>query len=237
MNKYTFKWNITPPPPTEYAVRVPPFDLIVTGTKLELKSTAEACDEQRLNEQSGQVARSLARSLSYELAERFEVEYQGRHVLRDTGQQSVSFSVKFVIRPADFEAREATERREREGQAAQLRILDRTRRAAMDANLRDMLEHWSRYVADSEGRLHPLYDVLQVIERLYGGRREAASALKMSYADLSDLGRISNDPAVLNGRHPGKSPGPHRIASEVEVDACERVVKSIIEKYESHIVL
>lgn len=166
MNKYTFKWKLTPAPPTEYALTVLPFDLAVVGSKVELRATADAADEQRLHAQSGHVARSLARSLSYELAERFDVEYQGRHVLRSTGQQSVSFSVKIVVNPSDFQAREAAARREREGQAAQLRILDRTRRAAMDANLRDMLEHWSRYVADPEGRLHPLYDVLQIAERV-----------------------------------------------------------------------
>jgi hypothetical protein len=237
MNKYTFNWSITPAPPAEYTVAVPPFDLLVKGTTLALKATADAADEQRLREQADHVAHNFARSLSYELAEGFEVGYQGRHVLRDSGQQSVSASFKLVVRPADFEAREASEKREREGPAAQRRVLDRARRAAMDANLRDMLEHWSRYVADSDGRLHPLYDVLQVVERVYGDRRKAASALNMSYADLSDLGRISNDPTVLNGRHPGRSPGPHRVATEVEVSICERVVKAIIEKYESVIVV
>ena len=120
--------------------------------------------------------------------------------------------------------------------ALQRRILDRTKRAAFESNLRDMLGHWSRYIADPEGRLHPLYDVLQVAERVYGDRRRAASALNISYSGLSDLGRISNDPSVLNGRHPGKSPRPHRIATKDEVGICERVVKAIIEKYESKII-
>jgi hypothetical protein len=241
MDKYTFKWNLIPPPPTEHAITVPPFDLIVVGSKLELRATADAADEQRLHEQSGQVAHSLAGSLSYELAERFEVEYQGRHVLRSTGQQAVSFSVTLTVNPAPVSTAQSAdleaERSERERQRAQQRIWDRTKRAAMDVNLRDMLEHWSRYVADSEGRLHPLYDVLQVVERLHGGRRRAASALNMSCADLGDLGRISNDPKVFNGRHPGRSPGPHRVATRPEVEACERAAKAIIEKYESQIVL
>ena len=241
MNKYTFNWNIKPASPAEYAAVIPPFDLLVSGTKLALKSAADAVDERRLYEHASQVAEGLAGSLSCELGERFEVAYQGRHVLRDTGQQSVSAFFTIVVNPApviatDAEVREASERRERERHAAQQRILSRTRRAAFDLNLRGMLGRWSTYLADPEGRLHPLYDVLQIVERIYGGRREAASALNMSYTDLSDLGRISNDPTVLNGRHPGRSPGPHRIATEVEVDACERVVKAIIEKYESRIV-
>jgi len=86
-----------------------------------------------------------------------------------------------------------------------------------------MLQHWSEYAADSDRRLHPLYDVLQVAERLYRGRKNAALALKMSEADLDDLGRISNHPAVLNGRHPGRTLGPHRVATESEANTCERL--------------
>ncbi len=104
-------------------------------------------------------------------------------------------------------------------------------RAAIDANLRDLLDHWSRYAADPDGRLHPLYDVLQVVERLNGGRKEAAAALNMTKSELDDLGRISNDPTVLNGRHPGKSPSPHRIATEGEVNTCERVARAVIANY------
>ena len=100
-----------------------------------------------------------------------------------------------------------------------------------------MLEHWSRYAADPHGRLHPLYDVLQVVERLYGGRRESAAALKLKEADLKELGRITNDPTVLNGRHPGRAQGPHRVASDDEVKTCERVARALIEQQASKIII
>jgi hypothetical protein len=245
MNKYTFNFGITPSVPVEYSITVPPFHAVLRETTLALKVTADATDEQRMHEHANQVAHDLARSLCYELAESIEVEYQGRHVLRDTGQQSVSARVTFVIKPApvstedstDIDMRLASERRERERQATQRRIEDLTKREAADANLRDMLGHWSRYAADPEGRLHPLYDVLQVVERLYGGHKEAASALSMSAADLSELGRISNDPKVLNGRHPGRAQGPHRTATECEVKTCERVVRSMIENQRAKVTL
>lgn len=158
-----------------------------------------------------------------------------------------------TIRPAtvaatgtvDFEVRDAAGniidstalRREREHQAMQQRVALQATRADRDANLRDMLDHFGRYIADPDGRLHPLYDVLQVAERLYGGRRRAASALNILDADLSDLGRISNDPTVLNGRHPGRAPGPHRVATAPEVAACERVARAIIENYAATVVI
>jgi hypothetical protein len=229
MNRYTFTFRITPEPPVGYASVVPPFDLHVSGTVLALKVTADAADERQLRERAEQAARNFAASLSYILAERFEIQYQSRHVVLATGQQSISATVKFEVRPADFEERAASEKRERERKAAQQHIADLTRRGMIDANLQAMLERWSRYIADPERRLNPLYDVLEIAERLYGGRRNAAVALSVSEADLNDLGRISNDSAVLNGRHPGKSPGPHRIATEFERTTCERVARALIE--------
>src|ERR1700722_1393034 len=227
MNEYTFNFRITPRVDVDYAFLIAPFDATLRETTLALKAPPDAAAEPRLREQADEVARNVARSLCYELGDGFDLKYQGRHVLRDTGQQSVTVSFNLTVRPADFEAREAAERRER--QAAQSRIVDLARRETIDANLRDMLEHWSRYAADFDGRLHPLYDVLQVVERLYGGRKKSAAALSVSETDLNDLGRISNDPSVLNGRHPGRAQGPHRTATEAEVNTCERVARSIIE--------
>jgi hypothetical protein len=227
MNKYIFKFKVTPGFDVEYKVSVPLFDATLRDETLVLKATADAADESRLHEQADLVARDLVRSLSYELADGFAVEFQSRHVLRDTGQQSVTATFRVEVLPADFEERKAAERRER--QAAESRIADLAKRATIDANLRDMLEHWSRYAADPEGRLHPLYDVFQVAQRLYGGRKNVAVALNVSEADLSNLGRISNDPTVISGRHPGRAQGPHRIATEVEATTCERVARALIE--------
>jgi hypothetical protein len=227
MNKYTFTFKITPSIDVDYKISLPPFDATLRETTLLLTASADAADENRLRVQADQVARDLVRGLSYELADGFAVEFQSRHVLRDTGQQSITTTIRVEILPADSEERNAAERRER--QAAQSRIADLAKRGTIDVDLRDMLEHWSRYVTDSEGRLHPLYDVLQVAQRLYGGRKNIATALNVSEADLSDLGHISNDPTVINGRHPGRARGPHRVVSDAEVKTCERVARALID--------
>jgi hypothetical protein len=229
MDKYSFKFGIAPGVDGEYKLTLPPFRVTLREKTLALGVSAETADEHRLREQANQVAHDLARSLSYEMGKRFTVEYHGQDVMRGSGQQSVAFRYRITVLPAAIEAADSTDL-ERERQEVQQRILDRTRREAIDVNLRDMMEHWRRYTSDTDGRLHPLYDVLQVVERLYGGRKGAASALSMSDADLSDLGRISNDPTVLNGRHPGRVQGPHRTATEHEVKTCERVARAIIEK-------
>jgi hypothetical protein len=259
LNKYTLYWDIAPAADGEYGLNVPPFDVLVRRGTLALTATADAADEQRLRAQAAEVAHNLARSLSYENGERFTVLYTGDLVVLPNGQRRLSATAQIINVPAlsvtvgEVEIRDAAGnvidspalRREREQQAMQQRVAMQALRAGKDANLRDMLDHLGRYVADSEGRLHPLYDVLQVAERLYAGPRESrkkrhqkvASALNLSVTDLDALGNISNDPTVLNGRHPGASQGPHRIASALEVAICERVARAIIENYAAKIVI
>jgi hypothetical protein len=253
MNKYTFNFRITTSAAVEYAVHVPPFHAALREGTLALSTSADDSEEQNLRKKADQVAHDLARSLSFEHSERFDVAYQGRHVLMPTGQQSVSLMVRGTIGPApskmsdscEFEVRDAAGnvtdssalQRERVRHAAQQRIAERAIRSAADPNLRDMLDHWSRYAADPDGRLHPLYDVLEVASRLYHGREQVASALNISMADLNALGRISNDPTILHGRHLGRSQGPHRIATESEINTCKRVARAVIDSYAAKIEL
>jgi hypothetical protein len=245
MSKCTFNFSITPAVKAEYTLDIKPFHVSIRETALTLVAETDTAHERELQELALQKAEDLARCLSHEFVARFKVEFQGRHVLRESGQQAVSVAIRLVINPApavstdptDLEKRAQVRAEERERRKASERIIELARRVAIDTSLRDMLDHLSRYTYDPDGRLNPLYDILQVVERVYGGRRKAASALGMSEADLSELGRISNDPTVLNGRHPGRAPGPHRIASEREVRTCERVARMLIEKYAATITI
>jgi len=258
LNKYTLYWNIAPAADGEYGLVVPPFDVLVRRDTLALTATADAADEQRLRTHADKVAQNLARSLSFESGKRFTIYYTGDLVVLPNGQRRLSATAQIInvapsVSASSFEVRDAAGnvidgsalRREREQRAMQQRVAAQAMRAAKDANLRDMLDHWARYVADPEGRLHPLYDVLQVVERLYAAPRDRrktrheriASTLNMSATDLDALGNITNDPTVLNGRHPGASQGPHRIASPLEVATCECIARTIIENYAATIVI
>jgi hypothetical protein len=249
MNKYTFSWSLAPAVPIEYTVSVLPFDVVVRENKLTLTADADPTEEQKLQNEADRIAHGLALSLSYRYATCFEVTYENYQVLAPDGRQRVSVSAHIVADAcliadiAEFEVRDAdgnvvnssSLQKERQHKVDQHGLVELTRRATGDANLRDMLNHWHRYVGDPDGRLHPLYDVLQVVERVYHGRGSVASALNMCGADLSYLAKITNDPTVLNGRHPGKSQGPHRLATETEVADCERIARAVIDNYASKI--
>jgi hypothetical protein len=219
--------------------------LVLRSNTLELSATVEAPDEQKLQEQAEQLARNLARSLSYEHGEKFEVVYGGyavetaagrNVVVRVTGESMLSMSgtLDFELRDATGNIVDSSEiRRAQERDAAQRRVTHLATIAARDPHLRDMLDHWSRYAADPNRRLHSLYDVLQVAQRLYGSSMEAASTLGIKERDLEHLARISNDRTLLTGRHPGESQGPHRTPTESEASTCERVARLVIEQYAS----
>ena len=240
MNKYTFFWTISPSATVEYADTIPPFDVVIGRDTITLTTRAKSADAQ-LIDQANEVAHDVARSLSYEHSSRFDVAYGGYEEEAPTGSKSAHVvaripAISVMLASAEFEVRDsdgnvinssAIQRRKR--------LTTLTRRVILDPNLRDMLDHRSRYASDPDGRLHPLYDVLQVVERLYRGRKNAAKALNMTFDELDALARISNNPYVLNGRHPGESPGPHRTASEAEVNTCERVARAIIDNYAAKI--
>lgn len=243
-NGYRFNWYITPTyPPTVYSLAVPPFDIVVRNNTLAITASGdEATDERTLRERAEAVALDVARCLSYELASPFDIEFRNRDLLAEdqpipANAAPISGGIESVVYDPAGRVISTAQQQELKHQETQRRLTDLSRRTAADTNLRDMLVHWSRYVSDFDGHLHALYDVLQVAERLYGGRKTAGAELGMSDADLRELGRISNDPAVLNGRHPGQAPGPHRIANATEVSTCERVARGIIEKYASKVVL
>jgi hypothetical protein len=82
---------------------------------LTLEATADDADEQSLRAHADEVAHNLARSLSFERGERFEVAFGGYHALRPAGQQGVIGYVHATLKPgaisasgtAEWEARDA----------------------------------------------------------------------------------------------------------------------------------
>jgi hypothetical protein len=235
MDRYTFNFSITPVIDAEYEFAIAPFQVTIYETSLIVRVEGETSAEQRLQDEATLLAGDLARSLSYQLSIGYVVEYKNRHVRRESGQQSATVSFHLTVRPADFQDRELAAKQQRE--QAQPRIVDMARRAAADRDLRDMLRLWLRYENDPEGRLHPLYDILQVAERVCRGTKNTATALSTSVSKLKQLRKISNDFSIANGRHPGRSSGPHRKASDSEVSMCETIARRLIEAYAKKVVI
>lgn len=104
-------------------------------------------------------------------------------------------------------------------------------RAAHNVRLQRMLDDMQRFYGDPEKKLAPLYDVLQAVETQFHGRDNVAPALKISAKDVQDLGRICNNRDIFNARHPGKGTSPKRPATAQELELCERVAETIIDRF------
>src|SRR4029077_1112684 len=104
MNNSAFHCNIAPAFAAEFALRVPPFDVVAHQNTLTLEATADDADEQSLRAHADEVAHNLARSLSFERGERFEVAFGGYHALRPAGQQGVIGYVHTTLKPGAISA-------------------------------------------------------------------------------------------------------------------------------------
>jgi hypothetical protein len=152
MNKYTLYWDITPIIDAECGLTISPFEIKLQGNRLAITANAAAGDERQVREQADLVTRCLARSLSYEHKQRYEVVYTGDLVILPNGQRRLSATAQ-IITKSGLSAAVGVRDVEREREAVRQRAADLTRRATLDPNLRDMLDQWSRYVADPDGRL------------------------------------------------------------------------------------
>jgi hypothetical protein len=246
VNKYTFYWTIEPAfGHDEYSVAIPPFEVAIRDRSIVFMVFGEPGKEGELRLESERLAPALTKSLSFQRGERFKASYASHEIDTPTGRQifvsgridaKASASAELTAHDEYGNIVNSSEMQrviQRETQEDKIGML--TMRAASDRVLQEMLGHWERYAGDLEGRLHPLYDLLEVAERVYHGRTGTANVLGIRTSDLNKLARITNDDGILNGRHPGKTPGPHQVASEDEVNTCERIARLIIESYVSRI--
>jgi hypothetical protein len=100
-----------------------------------------------------------------------------------------------------------------------------------------MLEFITAFRSDPERKLAPLYNILEVAEGEFCGRKLAARALGLNQADLGDLGKTANDPTIRTARHPGNNAGVVRDITAAELTHCERIAEEIIHAYAKRIPL
>lgn len=220
-----------------------PLIVSIKRDRLEIRAYAAENEKDRLRQEAAALASNLAHTLGMHyhaaitlgppMLKTFHAEPCSNRmdvaVTITGGQISMSGDLSFELRDAAGNVIDSSEmRREEERRRKRRRTIHLATRACEDPVLREMLEYRAQYEADPLGRLHHLYDILQVAERVYRGREGAADRLKLSLGDLRGLARIANDPNLTNARHPGESP-EHHPASVEEIETCERVADAIVD--------
>lgn len=111
-------------------------------------------------------------------------------------------------------------------------LADRARRSP---SLQRMLDYIGKFYGDPEKNLAPLYDILQIVETEFAGRKQAAAKLGIPFAALDALGRITNDCTIATSRQPGESSGPLRAITEKALSECTEAAEAIIRAYAARI--
>ncbi len=245
MNEYVFTWTLQPAGVVTdtYTAESGPFVITVATDRITIRVWAPETDRDQLVGEARQLVENLANlfraqyhhalALGSVAIETLHSDSRRRdiEVRLIGGTLRISGGVAdFIVRDTNGKIIDSSEiRRQREGQEQRRRIIHLAARAAQDPVLSEMLRYRTEYECNGRRRLHHLYDLLQVAERVYGRREDVADALHLNERDLSELGRISNEPTLTNGRHPGESSGPHRPATPEEIRTCERVADAIID--------
>jgi hypothetical protein len=245
MKEYVFRWPLEPPGVVTDEFSVDPGGPLVVsvrGDRIEIRAWAIENEKEQLQQQATALASNLANTLGVQyhaaiklrppVAETYHVEPGS---LRKDVEGSIginagaSMTAALGALDASGNVIDSPEmRREEQRRQTRRRSLHLAARACEDPALREMLQYRAQYESDPLGRLHHLYDILQVAERVHQGRKEAADKLHLPKDDLGELARIANNPNLTNARHPGESPR-HYPASAEETATCERVADAIID--------
>jgi hypothetical protein len=110
-------------------------------------------------------------------------------------------------------------------------LADRTARSGQDPLLSKLLESFHAAISDPGDELVHLYEIRDALKRKFGDDKAALSALAISSAKWSRLGRLADGEPLRQSRHRGLHTGPLRNATKSEIDEAREIARSMIEAY------
>jgi hypothetical protein len=244
MNEFVFEYVLEPAAVIpRFTTNLGQFVLTIEDKLVYLRAWDDDNAKEGLRKAADVLAKALEQSLTAQMKKSCSIKYAST-VTSPTSTQtrnievgvSMPATLRISVGTLEIEIRDASGniidsaelRRQAKEQEQQRRVVSTAIAAAADPVLQRMLHHKARYVADTDGRLSALYDILEAAETEYVTRKAASSALGVPFKELDQLGKIANDPTIVNGRHPGQYKGDYRVASPSEVELCERVADAII---------
>jgi hypothetical protein len=108
--------------------------------------------------------------------------------------------------------------------------------SSANATLRRLVDYLLEYHGDPEKKLAPLYDIIELTEKIFGSKDKAAVSLGISVKQMKAAGAIINDKQIRSSRHRGQEVGTLREPTRAELQSCEAVAQKIIEEYTNLVV-
>ena len=238
MTRYEFSWAVRPPSSRRWQGKqtINGFEVEITAVRIDFRSSLSDTSEGDLLKIVEDIAANLVRAMSFFERKRLTAVFIGV-----TPSDSVFEPRKNYATESDrarlAEAAPAEEPGadgDRVDQAKEVElsaIFDLAQHARRSPTLRQMLDRLGEFHGDPSRQLDPLYDILQVVEVKFRGRKRAAHALQITFAQLSKAAGFMNDPAIRTSRYPGDRAEGQRDATEGELNRCIDLAETIIRRY------
>lgn len=104
-----------------------------------------------------------------------------------------------------------------------------------DTLVTSLLSSYKAAVNDPDNELVHLYEIRDALATKFGRESAARTALGISAAQWSRLGRLANDEPLRQGRHRGEKVGALRDATEAELKEARSIARSFVKGYLKHL--
>jgi hypothetical protein len=103
--------------------------------------------------------------------------------------------------------------------------------SSQDQTLTRMSDYLLEYYSDPGKRLAPLFDIIELADKSFGGRERAANALGISNRQMKSATGVMNNKEIRSSRHRGQALGNQRDPQPEEMRQCEAVAEKIVTEY------
>jgi len=94
-----------------------------------------------------------------------------------------------------------------------------------------LLNSYKSAMNDPNNEFVHLYEIRDALSKKFGGENKACKALNISGPQWSQLGNLTNNPSLRQGRHRGKNPGTLRNATVEELTEARNIAFFFVEAY------
>jgi hypothetical protein len=240
MAKYEFCWTVSPKRPRSWqqTLEIDGLEVEILSDRILVRCDSEDLSEGQLRIRAGEVVADLVHAMSFHESLRLNYEFSGIKTTLPDGfahqglhasdglemQDSVTYEMYAYLKLGVVLVKNSD-------QVNLQDILADFGRLRNSRRYRDMLQFIGVFRADPDKKLAPLYNILEVAIKEFGGRKKAAKMLNLVGADFSYLAKTANDPTIRTARHPGKSAGIVRDITAAELTRCERIAEEVIRAY------
>lgn len=159
------------------------------------------------------------------------IHADGRRTHFATAEVGIKFSVKgdFVIRDKDgtIVSDSRQERVNKKRRFSRDILIYRSQDEVLDALLRS----YEAAVNDPANELIHLYEIRDTLAKVFGGKENATSRLKVTTIQWDRLGELANSLPVRQGRHRGSKYNELRDAEYSELDEAREIARTFIRAY------